>query len=183
MSDRVGSRYAQAVHARSLRHSRESMASGTDPARTATPVDVLGAAGLAAKHSPLAMSLARLISGDNRAVRDVVGQLATMADSKAPHLQVEVTRAECEDLGRAVLAWLRSGTCRPCGGLGREREQGAPVLSNRICRACRGTGRMPFDSQFPMLLLPLARWLRDRAERDLAKAGAVVMQHLAERMP
>ncbi len=179
----IADRYARAVRAPSLKSSAESMPDGADPVKTAASVDLLGAAGLAGKRRPLAMALMRLFSGDNTAARDIVVLLAAMVISKAwENGEQVVIQVEAEDVARMVLAWHRDGVCRPCHGHGYELIEGAPSLSGNACKACRGTRKVPFESQFTMERAWLAQWLRARIEREQGFAGAAAMAALAPRL-
>lgn len=40
----------------------------------------------------------------------------------------------------AVLSWWLSHVCKPCSGVRFELIPGTPALSNRHCKACKGTG-------------------------------------------
>jgi hypothetical protein len=171
---RFDDRYSSAIHSSNLKSKPDTHSSDSD---------VLGAAGLAGKRKPLAMALLRLFSGDNRASGEIVGILARMASSRAWETdQVSIPNTEAEDLGRKVLAWHRDGVCKACHGHGYALIEGAPSLSGNACAACKGTGKMPFDPQFSMERLPLARWLRERVEREQAFAGAEAMAALAPRL-
>lgn len=140
--------------------------------------DVVGAVGFAGKQHKLAMALLRLFVGDDRAARDIVQTLAGMAVGKAYRIGRELARVEAEDMARAVLAWHRDSRCKPCGGLGLLKMPGTPHLSGNACSHCRGTGRIPFDNQFAMDRLELARWLASEIEREQAIAGREAMRKL-----
>ena len=170
---RFDDRYSSAIHSSNLKSKPDTHSSDSD---------VLGAAGLAGKRAPLAMALLRLLSGDNHASRDVVDIMAGMLDGKAYRMQVELTRVEAADMARAVLAWVRDGVCTPCGGLGFQRIEGAPSLSEHVCQACRGTGKRPFEREFPMVRVLLAQWMLAEVERELATAGPAAMAALAPRL-
>ncbi len=169
-------RYASAVRSSNLR-SRE----GTEM----SDADVVGAAGFAAKHAPLAVALLRLFMADNGSAREVVVLLTEMAKSKAWHAhRLVLTELQCTLLAQAVLAWHRDGLCRACGGHGFKLAgshalgEGRAVLSDAACDECRGTRKVPFNTQFPMEQLWLAQWLREEIEREQAFAGAEAMRRL-----
>jgi hypothetical protein len=169
----IDERYRSAVRSSNLKSRPETRTSDTD---------VLGAFGLVAQTEPLSVELARLLAGDNKAARAIANILGNMAIGKAHRLNVKITPGECLDMGKAVLAWCRYGTCKPCGGLGYERAKGAPALTGHICKPCRGSGKRPFDREFKAAHINLARWLLAEVERDLAKAGPIAMQKLAPRL-
>lgn len=141
--------------------------------------DVVGAVGLAGKKHKLATALLRLFVGDDSAARDIVQMLACMAVGKAYRLGYEVRHVQAEDLARAVLAWHRDSRCKPCGGLGLLKLPGTPHLSGNACTHCRGSGRIPFDSQFPLDMLELARWMASEVDREQAIAGREAMRRLS----
>lgn len=187
-------RYAVAVHAKSL---------VVDERTTYADSDVLGAMGLAAKHltdgfvttgpdgqgypvreAPLAVPLHRLLAGDNRAVHDVVRILAELLWSKADRERIKpkITRVMAHDMACACLAWHRHGTCLACGGHGFDLIPGAPTLSERECKPCHGTGRVPFETQFPEERREIARWLLAEMERALGRAGPAAMTAIAPKL-
>lgn len=159
----ISARYTAAIATGNLRPSADGQLS---------PVDVLGAAGFAGKQKPLALALLRLHSGDNHAAPALVGILAGMLDGKAYRLGVPITRAECRELAAVVLAWHCDGACRPCGGLGFRRVDGAPALSAHQCNACHGSGRLPLASLVQVPRRDLAHWLASEVEREESAAGA-----------
>lgn len=163
--------YARAVRTSNMR---------SRPTTTRSHSDIIGAAGLAAKNAPLALALARLFVGDNRAAYEIVELLAGMLVGKAWHSeQVKLSSQEASEIARAVLAWHRDGTCKPCGGHGLMRREDSPTFSGVRCRQCRGSGRIRFDRQFPLERLLLARWLLAEVEREQAVAGPAAMRALA----
>lgn len=170
-------RYAGAVHSRDLSSKEKT---------TYSDSDVLGAAGLAAKRSPLAISLARLFSGDNRAAAELVRIMARMLVGKAYRMGATLGEVEAADLARAVLAWHRDGRCKVCGGHGYELTPadhgGRRTVTERACRACRGTGKIPFEAQFTRERRDLAKWLLTEIEREQAIAGQEAMKSLAPKL-
>ena len=148
-----------------------------------TQGDVVGAAGFAGRHRPLAMALLRLFVGDNGSAKSIVSLMAQMLVSKAWSLQTLLPVTEAEDIASAVLAWHRDGRCKHCDGHGFLKLEGAPGLSDQQCGHCRGTGRIIFDRQFPMDRLELARWMAAEVDREQQIAGVEAMRCLAQRMP
>lgn len=170
---RILDRYASAVSSANLRSAA---------ATTYSDSDVLGAAGLAAKRNPLAMALARLFCGDNRAARDLVAILAALAWDKAMALKIEIKRTQADDMARAVLAWHRDGVCRACGGHGYQLIAGTPTIGDNACPACRGTRKVPFEPQFALERRLVAMWLLAEIECEQARAGPAARAKLADRM-
>lgn len=143
-------------------------------------IDVLGAAGLAAKTNALCVAMMRLLSGDNQAAREIIEVLAEKATSKAYHSGMPTLEpARAQMLAAAVLDWYRNGTCKPCEGRAQSLIPGTPHLSGLDCPACRGTGRRPFEDIAKRESRELALWLRDEVERAVAIAGPAVMRRLA----
>jgi hypothetical protein len=168
-------RYASAIRSSNLR---------SHPDTTQSDTDILGAIGLASKRHPLATALARLFMGDNHASEQLVELLADMAWGKAAALNIKLRRVQAESMAQAVLAWHREGRCKACGGHGFALVHGAPVVGTTACRACHGTGRIPFDARFRDADdLRVARWLVSEVEREQNAAGPAAMAKLADRMP
>ena len=165
-------RYSSAIRSSNL---------GSRPETTQSDSDVLGAAGLAAKRSPLAIALLRLFCGDNHSSNSIVGILADKAVGRAYRMGNECGRVEAWDISAAVLAWHRDGTCKVCGGHGVKLIPGTTTLSGDRCTSCRD-GRIKFDAQFPMQRLDLARWLAAELDREQAIAGADAMRALAPKL-
>lgn len=147
-----------------------------------TQGDSVGAAGFAGKTRPLAMALLRLFVGDNHAAKDIVALMAQMVISKAYRAGIVMQPTTGEDIAKAVLAWHRDGTCKPCGGHGYMRFDGSPGLSDQECRHCRGTKKVPFERQFSAGHIDFARWLVAEIEREQAIAGREAMRRLAPRL-
>lgn len=182
----ITDRYNSAVRSSNLK---------TQPSTTGD-TDVLGAMGLADRDlcrghdsagervhpAPLAVPLQRLFAGDNRVAPEIVQILATMAFEQSWVLHIKIKRTTAEDMARACLAWHRDGVCKPCGGHGETLIPGTKTHSGHACQACRGTGKIPFDSQFRQTHQPLARWLVAEMERASGQAGPRAMRLLADRM-
>lgn len=163
-------RYSSAVHSDCLT---------VDPRTTMSDTDVLGAAGLAARHEGLGVALTRLFAGG--AVGPVIELLEEMAFKRARTLRVKLSRVQAKDLSTAVLGWYRFGTCQPCGGTGYRLIPGTPALGD-ACPQCSGSGRLPFDKQFPQESREVARWLSGEIDRAQSAAGRAAMAMLAPRL-
>ena len=160
-------RYSTAIHASSLK---------IDPLTTTSNADVIAAAGFAAKHKPLGIALARMLSGGGTG--DVIDQLADMGFRRARTLQIRMNPEQSRLVGISVLSWYRHGTCQPCGGTGYRIIPGTPSLGDE-CTHCRGTGRIDFESHFREDWRPLARWLHVQIEKNQRAAGDAVMRAIA----
>lgn len=161
-------RYTTAVHSSNL---------AVDERTTWSDTDVLGAAGLAARHEALGVALTRLFSGGKPG--PVVTLLSEMAFKRARTLKVKLSQVQAHDLALAVLGWYQHGTCQPCGGTGFKRIPGTPALSEANCPHCQGTRRLPFDQQFQHETRELARWLSGEIDRSQTAAGRTAMTFLA----
>lgn len=128
------------------------------------------------------MALLRLFMGDGRAGDEIVDILVGSITGKAYRMRVEITGLESRDMAQAVLAWHRDSVCKPCGGLGYRKADGAPHLTGQLCGSCHGTTRIPFEAQFPGDWRDLARWLLAEVEREQAIAGPEAMKALSARM-
>ncbi len=163
-------RYSAAVNSDNL---------AIDPRSTWGDSDVLGAAGLAARRLGLGVALARFLAGGK--AQGVIEVLEDMAWAQSLRLHVKITRVQATDVSKAVLAWYRYGICQPCGGTGFQVIPNTPSLGDE-CKHCHGTGRIPFDSQFPEKLLGIATWLGRAVECSQAEAGNEAMRLIAPRL-
>jgi hypothetical protein len=171
---RITERYSSAIKSSNLK---------SVEATTYSDSDVIGAYGLASKKHPLAVALTRLLAGDNHASGQVVEILSQMTRDRAGRTGVTLlVHTQAVDIARAVLAWYRNGTCTACGGHGYEVLPGTPSLSNVECGACKGTGKILFDRQFPHQQRALATWLLNQVETQLSTAGPAAMAMLAPRL-
>jgi len=178
---RLTDRYASAINSGNLKSHPDTRQSDTD---------VLAAFGMAARGNsatgrqgvPLAVALARLFSGDNRAATTIVGILTELTWSKAIKMRVKIRRTQAQDMARAVLAWHRDGTCRPCSGHGYAVIGGTTVLGDAECPACHGSGKRRFEREFSIATEELARWLLAEIERESGKAAPAAMMMLADRI-
>lgn len=170
---KIEDRYSSAIRSSNLR---------SNPETDQSDADVIGAAGLAAKQSPLAIALLRLFVGGDSNGAQVVEQLAAMAVGKAYRMGAEIGKPDALTLAWQVLAYHRNSTCAPCGGRGHQLMPNAPVLSGLRCSKCKGTGKRSFNNLFSIERLELARWLLVEMERETAIAGPLAMARLAPRL-
>jgi hypothetical protein len=190
----IDQRYASAINSRSLKVDGRTQMSDSD---------VLGGMGLAdkrltegwvttgpngegysVKRYPLAVPLERLFAGDARAAHEIVQILAWMVWSKADSEKVKpkLPRADSLDMARACLAWHRDGTCKACGGHGFKLIPNTKTIGASRCLACKATGKLPFERQFPAPWRDLARWLVSEIENHSGQAGPAAMKAIADRM-
>lgn len=160
-------RYASAVNTKSLKHDERS---------TWADVDVIGAAGLAAKYQPLGIALARMLSGGKP--NEAIEAMTFMVWNRGFKVKCRVTELQARDIATSVLSWYRHGTCQVCGGTGFKIIIGTPSLGDE-CPKCDGTGKIDFDSHFRQDLVSLARWLSGEIDKSIAQAGDAAMRSLA----
>lgn len=189
MTQKIQNRYASAVHSSNL---------AVDGKTHMSDSDTLGAMGLAAhaletgwrptgpggqgepvRPVPLAVPLERLFSGDNRAVYQIVRDLAKLAHEHSFKIDCRIKRVQCADLARACLAWHRDGACPACEGRGYALIPGTKTLSERECPECRGSRKIPFERQFRPEWRELARWMVTEMTRASGYAGPAAMRALA----
>ena len=163
-------RYASAIHATSLKSEERTVWSDSD---------VIGAAGYAAKHHPLGIALARMLSGGGSG--DVINEMTSAVYERGFKVKCRVTEVQARDIATAVLSWYRFGTCQPCGGTGYKIIPGTPSLGDE-CPRCHGSGKIDFDSQFRQEWRGLAGWLAGEIEKTQARAGDAAMRAIADEM-
>jgi hypothetical protein len=170
---KIEDRYSSAIRSSNLR---------SNPETNQSDADVIGAAGLASKQSPLAISLLRLFVGGDSNGAQVVEQLAAMAVGKAYRMGAEIGKPDALTLAWQVLAYHRNSICKSCSGHGLQVIPNVPVLSAQRCPACKGSGTRSFNNLFSIERLELARWLLVEMERETAIAGPLAMARLAPRL-
>ncbi len=190
----ISNRYASAVHSSNLKHTSEL--NKLDDQGQSSDADVLGAMGIADRRlcsgknergedvsmHPLAVPLERMFAGDNRAAHDIVTILAQLVFEQSWKVRVKISRVTAHDMSCACLAWHRNGTCQPCGGHGKTLIPGSRSFSDHDCQVCRGTGKVPFKSQFKPEHRELADWLVAEMEREVGRAGPAAMKALSARI-
>lgn len=171
----INERYAGAISSKDLK---------SDERTTFSDSDVLAAMGLAGKSAPLGVALARLLAGDGRAAEDVVTVLGASMVQRAflNKPRREISTEVARQIVTAVLDWFRDSACRVCGGVGFQRIEGAPSLSDNPCPVCRGSGKRNFDGMFDVPDRAWARWAAAEIEREQAIAGPIAMRLIAQRM-
>lgn len=103
-----------------------------------------------------------------RAYEQVLGLVKRMNAKRGWGL----TPAGVKDVAARALAHHTSPACEPCGGRGYELQPGAPVLSDRQCLVCRGTGRRPIHKRHRAEIEQVITTLElidDVTERAIAK--------------
>ena len=171
----INERYAGAISSKDLK---------SDERTTFSDSDVLAAMGLAGKSAPLGVALARLLAGDGRAAEDVVALLGAgiVAHAFLNKPRREISHDVARQIAVFVLDWFRDSACRVCGGVGFQRIEGAPSLSDNPGPVCRGSGKRNFDGMFDAHDRELARWAAAKVESEQAIAGPIAMRLIAQRM-
>lgn len=164
---RITERYSSAIRSSNLRSSECTTYS--DP-------DVIGAFGMAAKSEPFGVALHRLFAGDMREAGSLLLHLAAMITGQFPS---KLTRQEAKGVAAGVLAWNISNTCHHCGGLGREMIPGSPTLSDRECKACKGTGKKRFEKQFHRSKIRFADWAQMQIQIAMPNATHLANKFIA----
>jgi len=161
-------RYNTAIHTSNL---------NPDVTTTYSDLDVIGAAGLAARYEPMGVALARMLGGGGDS--DVVAVMAEAAFIRSHSIKGgRLTRLQAVDISKAVLAWFRNGRCDPCGGTGGRIIPGTPSLGDD-CPVCKGTRKIIFETQFRQEWREIARWLSSEVERSQINAGLIAMKKIA----
>lgn len=160
-------RYASAVRSSNLR---------SQPNTTFSDPDVIGAFGFAGKHEPLGVALQRLFTGDNTAAKSVIDVLA---DKLLGQFSGKLNAAGSRRVAAAVLEWNRNSVCPVCHGSAYEVVPGTPSLSDKECKACRGTGKKLFQKQFHKSDLTYADWAQVQIEIAQSRAGQEAMKAIA----
>ena len=163
----ITERYFSAVRSSNLRSIERT---------TRSDSDVVGAVGLAAKREPLGAALMRLFTGDNNAAHAVIDALT---QKLVAHFPVSLRESEARTVATGVLAWNRANVCPACHGSGYEVIPGTPSLSDKECRACRGTGKTLFQKQFHRDKLKFADWAQVQIEMAQSRAGQEAMRAIA----
>ena len=166
-------RYASAVRTSNLKSEEKT---------TFSSADILGAAGKASVHYPLALALLRLFTGDNKAADTIIELMSLKMVGKAYRLRDEIDMVAASLVARIVLDWYRDSVCKQCGGHGFKRMIGAPTLSDQACPHCAGQGKRDFDSMFSSRRLELAKWAAAELEFEMALAGPAAMAALKPRL-
>ena len=145
-----------------------------DERTTYAPSDVLGATGMTAQASPEAILLWEVTFKGKTSAKLALIEL--LQKRLAVEMLKNRWKGDPRKITTEVIAWLLHGTCQPCGGRAYELINGAPTLSDRICRHCNGTGKvkLPRGDAYS--------WLHDHIQLLIAQAAGKVMKKLATDM-
>lgn len=151
-------RYASAVCSSSLTPDADS---------SLAPLDVLGAAGMAARREPLGMLLQRLRACPTPVAQSVAGAaLAERLRAAVRKRQVRRDGADSEVVAAEALAWWLDPTCLSCGGVRFQARDAR--LTARHCGVCSGSGVRPLESRGT----DAAHWVIDEISRHVGRSEA-----------
>ena len=151
-------RYASAVCSSSLTPDADS---------SLAPLDVLGAAGLAARREPLGMLLQRLRACPTPVAQSVAGAaLAERLRGAVRKRQVRRDGVDSEVIAAEALAWWLDPTCLSCGGVKFQARDAR--LTARHCPACGGSGLRELESAAPAA----AEWVLDAISQQVGQSEA-----------
>lgn len=114
-----------------------------------TDADYVIALGIAeSRNNAVAGPLARLYMTSSktslrRAFESVYGLVKKLGAKRGWRLTEDEERV----VSKQALMHHVSPACAPCHGRGYEVQPGTPVLSDRPCKACKGTGRRPIQKK------------------------------------
>lgn len=158
-------RYARAVCSSSLTPRAES---------NVAPLDLLGAAGMAARREPLGMLLQRLRACPTPVAQSVAGAaLAERLRVAVRKRQVRRDGADSERVAAEALAWWLDPTCLSCGGVKFQARDAR--LTARHCTACSGSGVRALESDAPAA----ADWVLDLISQQVGQSEAALRRALA----
>lgn len=132
-------------------------------------IDIVRACGMVGQHMPIGVSLWRLkYAGDSREFGKVVAGLAELM-GKRGWQGVDCTQV----VNRVIKHWL-DDVCHACHGRGYETVPGTPMLSDKVCMACEGSGRSKLaHANEPAL------WVQETVARMEREVAAAIMKKLA----
>lgn len=136
--------------------------------------DVIAAAGMTGQQHETAMLLWEVTFRGKTSAK--LALIDMLAGQLTPYMLKSHLKGDPKGIARETLSWWLHGTCQPCGGRGHQSIIGTPVLSEKLCRHCNGSGKVP---------LPRGEaytWLFDRLSKLTAVAGGEVMKKLAHDM-
>lgn len=151
-------KYAQAVSAGDLTPYRGS---------SSAPLDVLGAAGMAAQRHELGMLLQRLRADEAPgavAVRVATEALAQRLQAAVRRREVRRDGVDSSELASVALGWWLDPTCETCEGVRFQSTNGR--LLAKSCPACSGSGKRAAPAA------PAAQWVIDLIGQQVAMSEA-----------
>lgn len=132
------------------------------------PLDVLGAAGMAAQRQPLGMMLQRLRAEPHGSHRErAADKLAALLREAVRQRKVRRESSGSLEISRQALDWWLDPTCRGCGGVKYVASNGR--LTARLCPDCGGSGRRALETDAP----GAAEWVLDTIRQRVAQSEAV----------
>lgn len=135
-------------------------------------IDMIRACGAVAATNPLGISLWRLkYSNDAKEFPFVVRELRHLVERYGKAKGI----AAADHLVTRVLKFWFDDTCHECNGMGFELMEHAPVLSEKACKHCHGTGKITLENA-----TPADDWLLDRINTMERQVAGAVMRKLAD---
>lgn len=142
-----------------------------DDSMRLTDVDYIRACGWAAQTNPEGLMLYRLkYANDHTEYKPTLQRVYSLAVGKAFRMRLTITNEHLRELAENTLHHWIAPICPSCLGRGHEKQPDAPLLSDRECDYCKGTGHVPLEKAVKSHL-ELAAWLSNEMN---AKAGAFV---------
>jgi hypothetical protein len=121
---------------------RYSTARNTSNLKTgASANDILMAVGMAGQRDPEAIALLNLAFGHHPSARVA---FAKLIEGKLTEKMLTARwPGKPRQTAMEAIAWYLDGTCQPCGGRKYEVAPGTPMLTDKACKHCHGTGKLP----------------------------------------
>lgn len=151
------------------RYARSVVSSDLTPRSRSTlaPLDLLGAAGMAAQRHELGMLLQRLrADATPTATAVAAAALAERLRAAVRRRQVRRDGVDSEVVAAQALAWWLNPTCLACGGV-QFVARNARLIS-KSCAGCRGSGLRALESAAPAA----AAWVLDAISREVDQSEA-----------
>lgn len=149
--------------------------------------DVLLAAGYAAAgnaRGAQALALYRIrATGSRNGLAQIVDVAAGWMVDRRPQPGEKTLRlGAARDVSARVLLWWIDGVCPHCQGRRYELVPGTQMVSDNLCWACDGAGRLPVEDRVRREHQTAARWLAAEFDRMLAYVMADMARRLSPRL-
>jgi hypothetical protein len=108
------------------------------------PLDKVGALGMVGISERLADAVFRLkYSNQHKSYEEALQGVYGLTRSLDVRQRWRLRRWRLHSMARTVLDYWLADICRTCNGVKFQVVTGSPHLSDRACRTCHGTGKMP----------------------------------------
>lgn len=139
-------------------------------------VQILRGVGLAGQTEALGFVLTRALhSNRSSEIMAAVHALSYRIAVRAPGGALLDPDQRLRAASIALATW-KHPTCTACHGLGYETERDTPMLSDRACASCRGSGKRALEA--PAQLSAAASWAAAEIERTVERYSRRVGQKL-----